>query len=148
MAANVAAVSVKLCSLADRLSRLTATSHETPLTVERHSNVVEIYKRKVADLRSVLTSDHVVRDEAISALRGLIDKVIAYPAAKRGQFDLELHGQIVASMNLGKYGNSGGAGSLERIRLQTQFPDKQRIYREFLRILHMRSPTRPSNVLR
>lgn len=35
-----------------------------------------------------------VREEATVALRGLIDKVAAYLAAKRGQFDLELYSQI------------------------------------------------------
>ncbi len=38
-------------------------------------------------------------------------------AEKRGQFDLELHGLLASALNLGKLGNVGGAGSLERTRL-------------------------------
>lgn len=34
--------------------------------------------------------------------------LVAYSAENCGQFDLELHGQIGAAINLGKSGNSGG----------------------------------------
>jgi hypothetical protein len=39
-----------------------------------------------------LSADDIVRDEAATALRGLVGKIVAYPAEKRGQFELELHG--------------------------------------------------------
>ena len=49
-----------------------------------------------------------VRDEASAALRGLVDRIIAHPAQQRGQFELELHGQLAEAMNLTMHDNVGG----------------------------------------
>lgn len=57
-------------------------------------NAVDLYKRKIADLQAALNADDIVRTEATTVLRGLVDKVLAYPAEQRGQFDLELHGHL------------------------------------------------------
>ena len=49
----------------------------------------------------------------MSALRGLVEKIVALPAEARGQFDLEPHGRLAEALNMGKLGNCGGV----RVRL-------------------------------
>ena len=44
----------------------------------------------------------------MSALRGLVEKIVALPAEARGQFDLEPHGRLAEALNMGKLGNCGG----------------------------------------
>ena len=107
-AGNVAAVADKLRVLEARLSEISTADDEHLGAVEWHPNAVELYRRKIANLQEALTADDIVREEATAALRGLVDKIIAYPSTRRGQFDLELHGQLAAVLNFGKHGNGGG----------------------------------------
>ena len=86
-----------------------------PVTIEWHPNAVDIYKRKVADLQAALNADDITREEATTALRGLVDRIVAYPAEKRGQFDLELHGLLASALNLGKLGNVGGGRGIRTL---------------------------------
>ena len=88
---------------------------EEPANVEWHPNAVDLYKRKVADLQAALNSNEMVRQEATAALRALVDRIVAYPAAKRGQFELELHGQLAAALNFGKHGNGGGGRGIRTL---------------------------------
>ncbi len=109
---NIAAVGEKLRALEARVAELAALEGEDHNVIEFHPNAVEIYKRQVADLQAALNADAIVREEATAALRGLIDKIVAYPGLRRGQFDLELHGHLGAILNAGKHGNSGGGGGI------------------------------------
>ena len=86
-----------------------------PVTIEWHPNAVDIYKRKVADLQAALNADDITREEATAALRGLVDKIVAHPAEKRGQFDLELRGLLASALNLGKLGNIGGGRGIQTL---------------------------------
>ncbi len=107
-AGNVTAVVERLRALEVRLSDMNAPGEEQCDIIEWHPNAVELYRRKISNLQEALNADDIVREEAIAALRGLVDKIVAYPATKRGQFDLELHGQLAAVLNFGQHGNSGG----------------------------------------
>ena len=53
-----------------------------------------------------------VRDEASAALRGLVDRIIAQ---QRGQFELELHGQLAEAMNLTMHDNVGGGRGIRTL---------------------------------
>ena len=61
-----------------------------------------LYKRKVAELRETLNGDPETRQQAISILRSLIDKIVLHPGAKRGELGIELHGQLAAIINLAR----------------------------------------------
>jgi DNA invertase Pin-like site-specific DNA recombinase len=107
-ASNVAAIGDKLRALEEQLSKLASPPDDNAIAFEWHPNAVELYKRKIDDLQATLNRDDLVREEATVALRGLVDKIIANPGAKRGQFELELHGHLAAAINMGKHGSGGG----------------------------------------
>jgi site-specific DNA recombinase len=69
-----------------------------------HPNLAELYRRKVADLEIAL-NDPACRDEAAMALRGLIDAVVLYPGAKRGEIRAELYGELAALLQLAEVQN-------------------------------------------
>jgi site-specific DNA recombinase len=58
-----------------------------------HPNVAEIYRRKVERLTEAL-NDPEDRAEAATALRGLIDKIVLTPGAKRGEISAQLFGDL------------------------------------------------------
>ena len=112
---ELGAVGEKLRDLEGRLSALPVFNEQEPQRIEWHPNAVNIYKQKVADLSTALSADDVVRDEAAAALRNLVDKIVAHPGEKRGQFELELHGQLAGALNLAKYGNGGGGRGIRTL---------------------------------
>ena len=60
-----------------------------------HPNVAGIYRRKVARLADALDNPG-ERDEAASAIRGLIDRIVLTPGARRGEMGAALHGDLGA----------------------------------------------------
>jgi DNA invertase Pin-like site-specific DNA recombinase len=62
-----------------------------------HPNLAELYKRKVAELAAALT-DPGTRDEAISIIRGLIERVELHPT--EDGFDIDFLGEIAAMIAL------------------------------------------------
>lgn len=117
-ATNIAAVGKKLRILEGMLSDLPVLTDAEPEKIEWHPNAVDIYKRQVDNLQAALNADEITRQESTAALRGLVDRIVAYPAEKRGQFDLELHGYLAAALNMGKLGNVGG-GRVRHTGLKT-----------------------------
>ena len=107
-ASNLGAVGDKLRELEGRLLDLAVFNDEEPATIEWHPNAAELYKQKIANLSDALHADPMIRDEASVALRGLVDRIVAYPAQQRGKFELELHGQLAAAMNLTMHDSIGG----------------------------------------
>ena len=95
-------------------------NEEEPKIIEWHLNVTEIYKHKIAKLSDALQVDPMVRNEASAALRGLVNKIVAHPAQKRGQFDFELHGQLAAAMNLAMNDNGGGGRGIRTLETVTR----------------------------
>lgn len=68
--------------------------NRAPLDVpDVHPNVAELYRRKVERLTEAL-NDPEDRTEAATALRGLIDKIVLTPGAKRGEISAQLFGDL------------------------------------------------------
>jgi len=68
--------------------------NQAPLDVpDVHPNVAELYRRKVERLTEAL-NDPDDRTEAATALRGLIDKIVLTPGAKRGEISAQLFGDL------------------------------------------------------
>lgn len=107
-AKDVEAVCDKLRNLEGRLRQLEAAPTLEPSTVQWHPNAVDLYKLKVADLAASLNADPLSREEAVKALRGLIDRIVAKSLPAPGQFDLELHGHLAAALNMARHVNDGG----------------------------------------
>ena len=61
-----------------------------------------MYRRKVAELRDALNENLETRQQAIAILRTLIDKMVLHPGAKRGEFKVELMGQLASIINLAR----------------------------------------------
>ena len=112
---ELGAIGEKLRKLEARLSDLVVFNDEEPTTIEWHPNAADLYKQKIANLSEALHADPMVRDEASAALRGLVDRIIAHPAQQRGQFELELHGQLAEAMNLTMHDNVGGGRGIRTL---------------------------------
>ncbi len=90
-------------ALTDRLRELEARQDElrerlatAPADIpDVHPNVAGLYRRKVERLAEALR-DSRERDEAAEAVRGLIERVVLTPGAKRGEMDATLHGDLGA----------------------------------------------------
>ena|GEM_PF-1442825 len=119
-AAGISAITDKLRLLEGRLSGLDEPSDKAPPNIEWHPNAAELYKSKIVNLQAALTADTIVREESTAALRGLVDKIVAYPAEERGQFELELHGYLAEAFNLGMHGNVGGGRGIRTLETVTR----------------------------
>ena len=117
---DIGAVGAKLRELEGRLAALQPVSQPGPVTIDLHPKAVEVYKRKVADLATALQAEDLLRDDAANALRGLVDRIVAYPSGKRGAFEIELHGQLAAALNLAKYDNVGGGRGIRTLDTVTR----------------------------
>ena len=117
---ELGAIGEKLRKLEARLSDLVVFNDEEPTTIEWHPNAADLYKQKIANLSEALHADPMVRDEASAALRGLVDRIIAHPAQQRGQFELELHGQLAEAMNLTMHDNVGGGRGIRTLDTVTR----------------------------
>ena len=88
-------------ALMDRLRELEARQDElrdrlatAPADIpDIHPNVAGIYRRKVERLAGALRTPR-ERDEAAGAIRGLIERIVLTPGAKRGCMDATLHGDL------------------------------------------------------
>ena len=67
------------------------------------------------NLATALQAEDLLRDDAANALRGLVDRIVAYPSGKRGVFEIELHGQLAAALSLAKYDNVGGGRGIRTL---------------------------------
>ena len=117
-AGEIASVAAKLRELEARLKQLPPEPEIEEVSIEWHPKAADLYRRKVANLQEALNADDLTRDEATTVLRGLIDKIVVYPAEKRGLFDLQLHGHLAAILNMGKHDNVGGGVRLMRTSLR------------------------------
>ncbi len=70
--------------------RLAAAPADLP---DIHPNVAEIYRRKVARLADALKHPE-DRDEAATAIRGLIERIVLIPGEKWGEVHATLHGDL------------------------------------------------------
>ena len=67
----------------------------TPDNIEMHPNIGQLYQRKVSEINQLL-SDHASREEAISLIRSLIERIDITPGEKRGQPQVQLVGGLAA----------------------------------------------------
>jgi site-specific DNA recombinase len=68
-----------------------------------HPNLPELYRRKVEALEAALR-DPATAAAAAEALRGLIDAILVFPGARRGEVTMELRGDLAAFLHLGEAG--------------------------------------------
>ena len=66
-----------------------------PDNIEMHPNIGQLYQRKVSEINQLL-SDHASREEAISLIRSLIERIDITPGEKRGQPQVQLVGGLAA----------------------------------------------------
>ena len=106
-------------ALMDRLRELEARRDElrerlATVSADIHPNVAGLYRRKVERLAEALR-DPRERDEAAEAVRGLIERIVLTPGAKRGEMAVTLHGDLGAVLEWtakGAKGNETDAPSL------------------------------------
>ncbi|MCU4179696.1 recombinase family protein [Bosea sp. BH3] len=91
---------LRLAELEDEKRLLTARLSEAwePSPVLVHPNLAEAYRRRVAELESLL-NDPELRDEAIEAIRSMIERIVVSPR-DGGGVDLELHGDLARILAL------------------------------------------------
>jgi DNA invertase Pin-like site-specific DNA recombinase len=94
-----AAVKAKMEKLEARKAELATglAVAEAPPTL-LHPRMAEIYRRKVADLRTALNSDDVTRVEAAGILRSLIDAIVLIPEG--GELKIELRGALAGILSV------------------------------------------------
>jgi site-specific DNA recombinase len=73
--------------------------------VELHPNLPELYRRRVEALEAAL-KDTEGSAAAAEALRSLIDAIVFYPNEGRGQYHMELRGDLAAFLHLGDAGTT------------------------------------------
>ncbi|WP_373444401.1 recombinase family protein [Ruegeria atlantica] len=66
--------------------------------VDIHPNVAELYRRKVAELQGLL-SDDAARNEAMEAIRGLIERIEVSPGETRGHPNVILTGALASVLD-------------------------------------------------
>ena len=64
-----------------------------PEVLDVHLKIAGVYHRKVARLAAVLRKPE-ERDAAASALRGLIERILLTPGAKRSDLEITLRGDL------------------------------------------------------
>ena len=66
-----------------------------PNNIEMHPNIGQLYQRKISEI-SQLLSDQASREEAISLIRSLIERIDITPGEKHGQPQVQLVGGLAA----------------------------------------------------
>ena len=74
-----------------------------------HPNLVQIYAKKVENLREVL-NDETARPEAMEIIRSLIDRIEVYPGQRRGQCDVALVGALAGILALAQKETTAASG--------------------------------------
>ena len=81
-----------------------------------HPNIADVYRRKVERLAEAL-ADPRDRDEAAEAIRGLIERIVLTPGAKRGEMDAALHGDLGTILEWAGNKSRKGAKDIHRDRM-------------------------------
>ena len=88
-------------------ARLAAAPADVP---DIHPNISEIYRRKVERFAEALAHPE-ERQEAADALRGLIERIVLTPGARRGEVNAMLHGEFGTILEWLERRNSANADS-------------------------------------
>ncbi len=78
-----------------------------------HPNIAGVYRRKVERLAEAL-ADPRDRDEAAEAIRGLIERIVLTPGAKRGELHAALHGDLGTIIEWAGSGSRKGETDIPR----------------------------------
>ena len=85
--------------------RLAAVPADMP---DIHPKIADIYRRRVERLAEALAEPR-DRDEAAEAIRGLIERIVLTPGAKRGEMHAALHGDLGTILEWAGSGSRKGA---------------------------------------
>ncbi len=107
--------------MSDRLRELEARQDEinerlsaAPVDIpDVHPNIAGVYRRKVERLAEAL-ADPRDRDQAAEAIRGLIERTVLTPGAKRGELHAALHGDLGTILEWAGSGRAKGATDILR----------------------------------
>jgi site-specific DNA recombinase len=97
-----AALKTKLAELELEKERLEAAQQAINDTVQApdiHPNLPELYKRRVTDLERALTQTESERAATSEILRSLIEGIVVYPGARRGETVIAVEGSIPAILD-------------------------------------------------
>lgn len=95
---------------------LERTPVEPPSMPAIHPNLAQRYRDAVARLEEELTSPELAA-EAKSVLRLLIKTIKVFPGAKRGEVDLELHGELAAILSFAQGAKNKAGTPVSRIQV-------------------------------
>ena len=113
MSGDGAPVSVRerLTTLEDRKSTLQAQIARNPVSpvVRFHPNYADLYRKKVGELAGLL-SDEATRDDAMTAIRSLVDRIEVRAGTKRGETEVTLVGTLAGILALGTNKNAAPEG--------------------------------------
>ena len=101
----------RLESLEAEKARLELAPAESALP-SINPNIAEIYRGKVARLEEQL-ADPDLAAEAKSVLRSLIKMIKILPGPKRGEVELELHGELATVLGVAQARNGGPASKIQ-----------------------------------
>jgi site-specific DNA recombinase len=109
MSGDVAPASVRdrLTTLEDRKSALQAQIARNPVSpvVRFHPNYADLYRKKVGELAGLL-SDESTREDAMTAIRSLVDRIEVRAGDKRGETEVTLVGTLAGILALGTNKNA------------------------------------------
>ena len=97
----------ELAKLEDRKANILAQKAQlaVPTVVEFHPNYADLYRRKINELGQLL-SDEGNREEAMEAIRNLIDRIEVRAGTKRGVCEVTLVGALASILALGTNRNT------------------------------------------
>jgi site-specific DNA recombinase len=127
------ALVTRLQELEAKEDELKARLAETPVDIpDIHPNVAGIYRRKVERLAEALRKPE-ERDEAVDAIRTLMEKIILTPGPKRGELAATLHGDLVTILEWTAQGANSSGRDRSGVSVSVVAGARSDLYRTHLR---------------
>ncbi len=82
---------------------------EVSPVVAFHPNYAELYRKKVGEIAGLLSNEG-TRDEAMTAIRGLVDRIEVRAGTKRGETEVTLFGTLAGILALARNKNAASEG--------------------------------------
>ncbi len=118
----------RLEALEDEKTELERAPAEAPPMLAIHPNLAQRYRDAVARLEEELEGPELAA-EAKSMLRSLIKTIKVFPGAKRGEVELELHGELAAILNFAQGTRNKGGTPVSRIQVSVVAGACSHLYR-------------------
>jgi len=107
-------VRAELSKLEDRKAHILAHQKWATISpvVDFHPNYADLYRKKISELALLLSGED-TREEAMTAIRSLIDRIKVQAGTKRGETEVTLVGALAGILALGTNKNAalGGGGT-------------------------------------